>query len=77
MNLLFNMETMKYSILEGVCAVHISLKSHSICTQFFCTLYPYQETGYENPKFWSKLICGKSEVCINISRFITALGNLQ
>lgn len=30
MNLVFNAEAMKYSILEYVCAVHISLKSQSV-----------------------------------------------
>lgn len=68
---------MKYSILVCVCADHISLKSYSICTKFFWRLDPYLKTGYINPKFLSKLICGKSKGSINISCFIPALGNLQ
>lgn len=34
-NLVYNAEAMEYSILEYVCAGHISLKSYSICTKFF------------------------------------------
>lgn len=73
MNLVFNAGPMKYSILENVCAVHISLKSQSVQNSSGDCIH-IRKQDILIPNFCLNWFVAKGS--INISCFITALGNL-